>query len=291
MAVREGLANNWRTFRWAAWLGWQMEANWTNWYLFFIYSIAKPIAGTLIVVIMYLIVFAGGVTQDPTFFSYMYLGNAFYIFIGQALFGVTSVIHEDREHYQTLKQIYMAPISLFVYLIGRAVAKIAVAGMAVIITLAFGMLALGLPLALLNIDWPLLALALSLGLFCMVSIGVALAGLTFLTAKHGYGINEGVAGIFYLFCGVIFPLTVLPDWGRAAGQVIPITYWLEITRRAMLPGSGISTVSGLGDFSNIQILSFLLLSAGIFLVLSIGIFKYADYLARKKGKLDMSTSY
>jgi ABC-2 type transport system permease protein len=290
MAVRERLANNWRTFRWAAWLGWQMEANWTNWYLFMIYSIAKPIAGTLIVVIMYLIVF-GGVTGDPTFFSYMYLGNAFYIFIGQALFGTTSVIHEDREHYQTLKQVYMAPISLFVYLIGRAMAKIAVAGMAVVITLAFGMLALGLPLALLNIDWPLLALALIIGLFCMLSIGVALAGITFLTAKHGYGINEGVAGIFYLFCGVIFPLTVLPEWGRAVGQSIPITYWLEITRRAMLPGSGISTVSGLGDFSNIQILSFLLLSAGVFLVLSIGIFKYADYLARKKGKLDMSTSY
>jgi hypothetical protein len=48
---------------------------------------------------MYLIVF-GGVTGDPTFFSYMYLGNAFYIFIGQALFGTTSVIHEDREHYR-----------------------------------------------------------------------------------------------------------------------------------------------------------------------------------------------
>ena len=267
-----------------------MEANWTNWYLFFIYSIAKPIAGTLIVVIMYLIVF-GGVTGDPTFFSYMYLGNAFYIFIGQALFGTTWVIHEDREHYQTLKQVYMAPISLLVYLVGRAMAKIAGAGMAVIITLAFGMLALGLPLALLNIDWPLLALALLIGLVCMVSIGIALAGITFLTAKHGYGINEGVAGIFYLFCGAIFPLTVLPDWGRAVGQVIPITYWLEITRRAMLPDSGISNISGLGDFSNIQILSFLLLSAGIFLVLSIGIFKYADYLARKKGKLDMSTSY
>ncbi|MGD0816998.1 MAG: ABC transporter permease [Methanomassiliicoccales archaeon] len=290
MAIKQRLANNWRTFRWASWLGWQMEANWTNWYLFIIYSIAKPIAGTLIIVVMYLIVF-GGVTGDPTFFSYMYLGNAFYIFIGQALFGTTWVIHEDREHYQTLKQVYMAPISLFIYLIGRATAKIAVAGMAVIITLAFGMLALGLPLALLNIDWALLALALLIGLLCMVSIGVALAGITFLTAKHGYGINEGVAGMFYLFCGAIFPLTILPDWGQAVGQAIPITYWLEITRRAMLPGSGISTISGLGDYSNIQILSFLLLSAAIFLVLSIGIFKYADYLARKKGKLDMSTSY
>ncbi len=290
MAVRELLANHWRTFRWASWLGWQMEANWTNWYLFVIYSIAKPIAGTLIIVIMYLIVF-GGVTGNPIFFSYMYLGNAFYIFIGQALFGTTWVIHEDREHYQTLKQIYMAPISLFVYLIGRAMAKIAVAGMAVIITLAFGMLVLELPLALLSIDWALLALALLIGLLCMVSIGVALAGITFLTAKHGYGINEGVAGMFYLFCGAIFPLTALPSWGQAIGQAIPITYWLEITRRAMLPGSSISTISGLGEFSNIQILMFLLISAGIFLVFSIGIFKYADYLARKKGKLDMSTSY
>jgi len=100
-----------------------------------------------------------------------------------------------------------------------------------------------------------------------------------------------IGAFMYLFCGAIFPLTVLPDWGQAVGRAIPITYWLEITRRAMLPNSGISSISGLGDYSNIQILSFLLLSAGIFLVLSIGIFKYADYLARKKGKLDMSTSY
>ena len=37
---------NLRTLKYAAWLGWQMESNWTNPWLFAIYSIIKPISAT-----------------------------------------------------------------------------------------------------------------------------------------------------------------------------------------------------------------------------------------------------
>ena len=39
-------------FRTAVRLGWQMEANWTDPVLFFIYSVAKPVVGALILVVM-----------------------------------------------------------------------------------------------------------------------------------------------------------------------------------------------------------------------------------------------
>ena len=40
----------WRSFRMAAWLGWQIESNWTDPFLFAIYSIIKPLSGAAILV-------------------------------------------------------------------------------------------------------------------------------------------------------------------------------------------------------------------------------------------------
>jgi ABC-2 type transport system permease protein len=286
MAMKDHL----RTLRQAAWLGWQLESNWTSPWLFILYSLIRPIAGTLILVFMYLIIL-GGVAQDPTFFSYMFIGNAFYMYVAQVLFGIVWVIHEDREHYQTLKQVYMAPISFYVYIIGRSISKIILTTAAILITLVFGIVVLQLPLDLGTVDWPLFALAMSMGLLCIIMIGIALAGISFLTAKHGAGINESIAGVFYLFCGVVFPILVLPDWGQAIGKVIPITYWLELVRRSLQPGSGVSAVGGLSNYSGGEIVLFLVISTVAFFLVSIGIFRYADHLARKKGKIDMTTTY
>ena len=51
-----------RTFevmRAAAWLGWQVEANWADPFLFFVYAIVKPLATTLILFIMVRVVSQG----------------------------------------------------------------------------------------------------------------------------------------------------------------------------------------------------------------------------------------
>lgn len=280
---------NLRTLKHAAWLGWQMESNWTNPWLFAIYSVVKPISATLILVFMYLVIW-GSVLEQPEIFSYMYVGNTFYMYVAQVLFGVVFVIHEDREHYQTLKQVYIAPISFYFYIVGRAVPKIVITTIAAIITLAFGVVFLGLPIALGGVDWALLLMAMAVGLFCICMIGIALAGVSMLTAKHSMGINEGIAGMFYLFCGVTFPITFLPTWGQVIGLAIPITYWLEVVRRAILPPD-LQWDSGLAAYSTSTIFLMLLATSLIFLFLSIGIFRYADRMARKKGKLDMSTTY
>jgi ABC-2 type transport system permease protein len=278
-----------RTLKNAAWLGWQMESNWTNPWLFAIYSVVKPISATLILVFMYLVIW-GSVLEQPEIFSYMYVGNTFYMYVAQVLFGVVFVIHEDREHYQTLKQVYIAPISFYLYIVGRAFPKIVITTIAAIITLSFGVVFLGLPIDLGAVNWPLLLLAMAIGLFCICMIGIALAGVSMLTAKHSMGINEGIAGMFYLFCGVTFPITFLPTWGQVIGLTIPITYWLEVVRRAVLPAD-LQWDSGLTVYSTGDIFLMLLVTSLVFLLLSLGIFRYADRLARRKGKLDMSTTY
>jgi ABC-2 type transport system permease protein len=276
--------------RQAAWLGWQLEANWTSPWIFLLYSIVKPIAGTLILVVMYLVVLQGA-QNNIELFSYMYVGNAFYVFVAQIMLGATAVILEDREHYHTLKQIYIAPISLYAYIIGRTLSKAVVAAIAVVITMAFGMIALGVPVQLLLVNWGLLALAMAIGLACIFMIGIALSGVTFLVARHSTGINEGIAGLMYLFSGVVYPLSVLPAWGQAIGAALPTTYWLELVRRALLPNVDIEAISGLGGVSDIEILAALALTTLLFLMLSTTVFRYADRRARRRGKVDMITSY
>src|SRR3989449_5762979 len=77
-----------------------------------------------------------------------------------------------------------------------------------------------------------------LGLAVLLAIGICLGGISFLTAKHTHGLAEGIPGLFYVFCGVLFPLSILPSWGQAIGKAIPLTYWFDITRRLLAPRSG-----------------------------------------------------
>ena len=281
----------WRTFKTAAWLGWEMDSNWTEPWLFVIYSIVKPVAGAFILIFMYVVIWSISGIPDPHSFAFLYVGNAFFIFVGSTLFGTFQVIQSDREWYQTIRYVYISPISYYVYILGRAFSKIVVSVFAVLITLAFGVFLLasyGVQMQLTLDRLPLFFVSLALGLFVLLAIGITLGAATFLMARHSQTLAEAVPGVFYVFCGVLFPLTILPTWGQAIGEAIPLTYWFEITRRILLP---FKLNTGLAGFDDLEILAFLLVSTVIFFALSIGVFKLGEYLARRAGKIDMTTSY
>lgn len=290
------VTNDLRTIKNAAWLGWQMEANWADPFLFATYSIVKPISATLILVVMYMFV-TGGNTSGA-YFSYMYVGNALYMYVAEVLFGVTWVIHDDREHYMTLKQVYIAPINFYAYILGRSAIKILITTAGVVITLFFGVVALGVDISLGEVNWLLLLGSVVLGLGCICVLGLALGGITFLTARHSIGINEGVAGVFYVMSGIIFPITALPVWAQSISKALPVTYWMDSMRRALMPDAMEALrlaeggdLTGLGGFSDLYIMALLAVSAAVFFVLSLGVFRYADGVARRKGKIDWTSSY
>ena len=59
LGLLPGLDSFWRSFRTAAWLGWQIESNWTDPFLFAIYSIVKDLASAAMLVVMYSIITNG----------------------------------------------------------------------------------------------------------------------------------------------------------------------------------------------------------------------------------------
>lgn len=279
-----------RSFRIATWLGWQIESNWTDPLLFAIYSIVKPVASVMILVVMYWVI-AQTDTTSP-YFAYMYLGNAAYIYVGSVLTGVSWAVIDDREHYQTLKYIYTSPVNFYFYLLGRGVARFLTGTLAVVITMAFGLLALDLSIDASQVRWLYLAASMLLGLVGMAFLGLLLGGATLQMARHSYMVGDAVAGALYLFCGAIFPPDALPAWLRPLSFALPLTYWMESLRRAVLgsEASGLisPSLSGIGDDQLLLILLATTLVAG---VVSVYFFRWSEHRAREKGRIDMTTQY
>jgi len=278
----------WRSFRTAAWLGWQIESNWTDPFLFAVYSIVKPLASAAILVVMYSIITRGNF--DSPLFIYMYLGNAFYMYVGQVMTGISWAVIDDREHYKTLKYIYVAPIHVPSYLIGRGVARFIVASIAVLITILAGKLFLHVKIDFLAVNWGLFVLSLFVGVIMLAMMGLMLAGVTLMLVNHVWFIGDAVAGALFLFSGAIFPLEVLPSFLRPLGYLMPITYWLELLRRSMV-GSIAESYPTLTEFSNPQLFGILLGMTLIFAILSVFVYKWCEHRAKERGIIDMVTNY
>ncbi|NIW50384.1 MAG: ABC transporter permease [Gammaproteobacteria bacterium] len=277
-----------RTFKAAAWLGWQIESNWADPLVFAIYAVIKPLASAAILVVMYSVITNGAFENKV--FPYIYLGNAFYIYVGAVMAGISWAVIDDREHYRMLKYMYVAPIHIPTYLVGRGVARFIFGSISVFITITFGVLFLKVPLNLLEINWGLFFISLFLGIVMLISLGLVLGSFTLIIANHVWFLGEGVAGALYLFSGAIFPLEVLPQWLRPIGYAMPLTYWLELMRRSLI-GSIAEAFPTLARFSNLDLLGILLGLTVVFSVVAYFAFRFCDNRARELGYIDMTTNY
>ena len=277
-----------RSFRTATWLGWQIESNWTDPFLFAIYSIVKPLASAGILVVMYSVITQGNFASPV--FPYIYVGNAFYIYVGAVMTGVSWAVIDDREHYKTLKYMYIAPIYIPFYLMGRGVARMIIGTISVTVTLLFGVVFLSLPLSLAAVNWPLFLVSLLIGVVMLAMMGLMLAGVTLLLANHVWFLGEAVAGALYVFSGAIFPLAVLPTWLQPIGYLIPVTYWLELIRRSLI-GPVADAFPTLANLSNGQLLVIVSTLTLAFTVAGVLVFRWCEHRARERGMIDMVTNY
>lgn len=277
-----------RSFITATWLGWQIESNWADPLVFAIYSVIRPLATAAILVVMYGVITQGDFGSPV--FPYIYLGNAFYQYVGSIMAGISWAVIDDREHYRTLKYIYVAPLNIPMYLLGRGVARFLVGSISVFITVVFGVLFLKVPLNIYQADWSLFFLTLFIGVVMLAMMGLILGGITLLIANHVWFLGEAVAGALYLFSGAIFPLEVLPAALRPIGFLMPITYWLELVRRALVGGVA-QAFPTLAGWSNAQLLGILVGLSFVFGVAAVLVFRWCDHVARERGMIDMITNY
>jgi len=284
-----------RSFAVATRLGWQMEANWTDPLLFFIYSVAKPVASALILVVM-LDVISGG--AKPEYRAFVVVGSALWAFVLSGVSGLAWTILDDRERYRMLKYVYVSPSEFLAVLLGRGVARVGVGAVGAAITLAVGVVILGVPFDPGRIDWPLLAVVLVLGLVAVLAIGLLLASVCLQTRQESWSYPEAAGGALFLVSGVVFPLAVLPGPVQVLSLVTPLTWWIEGIRRALFPG-GITAIgcqgaiftqlTGAAGPTPAQIVVALLATGAVATLAAAAAFRASDRRAKDRGLLDQTT--
>lgn len=290
-----GRGDTLRAFRTAALLGWRVESNWTDPTLFFIYTIARPIASLLLFTVMIQIVGGGSNDEVRTF---VILGSTLWASLVAGIAGPAWSVLEDRERYRMLKYLYVSPAAFLVLLVGRGTARLAAGAVGTLIALVFAVVVLGLRLDLARVDWGLLGASILLGIPPIVAIGVLLGAICLQTRQESWSYPDAFAGSLFLVTGVVFPLAVLPDPVEVLGLVNPVTWWVAGVRLAVLP-DGPSSIGGPGSLWTAVTGSSAPDAATIVIALSVtgalitlaatAMFRASERRARDQGLLDRTT--
>jgi len=98
---------------------------------------------------------------------------------------------------------------------------------------------------------------------------------------------QAVSSTVFLLCGAIFPLEVLPGPVQNIAAALPITWWIEGLRRALL---GTTSPGILGTMPTNELLLILAVGTAVIWIISPRLFVAGIDRAREKGYLDRNTA-
>jgi len=274
------LADAWRSFRTATSLGWAIEANWSDPFLFAVYTMAKPLAAAGILLVMFQVITQG---RNPEFLQFLIVGSALWNVVFGVMSGLVQSILEDRERYRMMKYVVVTPTSLFPFLLGRSLARVVVSFVAVALTMLVGVLFLGVEL---RPHLLYLVPATVLGVLAVISLGVFMAGWCLQLRQEAWHYPEAIAGALYLISGAIFPIDILPSYLHPIAFASPTTWWLEASRRGLLGHGSPGVMGGIPDGTVMLLLA---VSTAVAIPLSLAAFGWFMRRARQAGLLDMVT--
>lgn len=268
------------------WVGWKIESNWADPFLFLVYAVARPLGASLTLVSMFYAVSGG---ERGPFLDYLVVGTAAWPLVTSGLAGLPMALLEDREQWRMITPIYTCPITWSAYLVGRGLARVASAGFpGMVVTVLVGWAVLGFDLSLSWADGAYLAAAALLGLAAVVAMGLLAVSFVLGLAGDSWRLPEALSAALYLVCGAVFPVSVLPGALAVLSRAVPLTWWLEANRRALLGEGARLSFPALADA---EVLGLLALTTGATGLLAAVVFRRAERRSRALGILDRQTGY
>jgi ABC-2 type transport system permease protein len=191
------------------------------------------------------------------YFAFAIVGIAFTNFMALGLGDIGSRVREGQMM-GTLELMLLSPNRLGVLLLSSSLWSHVVSFVTLGLYFLIGSL-LGVHLGQANV--PMAVLSLTLAIISFNALGLLAASFV-IVLKQGNPVTWLIGTASILLSGVFYPTSVLPDWLREVGQLLPLTQALELMRRSILNGEGLATLWG--PFLALLVLTVVLLPAGLF---------------------------
>ena len=206
--------------------------------------------------------------QGGSYFAFSLVGFVFLDYLNAAMDTFDRSLEEARDT-GTLEHLLVTQTSLPIILIGSAIYPFVATTLRIAVYISWGALLFRFPLR----DANLLAVAAVLLATLLAFSGLGILSASYLLLfKRGNPAKWFLLGVSSVAGGMLFPVTVLPDWLQLVARLNPVTYALDAMRAALLGGANLHAV--------LQPLMVLFLFAAVLLPLSI--FVFASALRRTK---------
>lgn len=178
----------------------------------------------------------GSVVESPEeYFRFIVVGMALAGLLERAVGASMGAARRDQVE-GTLEAVASLPVSSFTLGLGWMLYPMVDALISLVVTFL-----LALPLGLSGIDpnWPAVFVSITLSVVVFASLGFFGTALV-LGFQQGAGVVPLILAGLALFSGVLFPVSVMPEWLQALASLSPLKHALDAMRGALVDGSSIA---------------------------------------------------
>jgi len=211
-------------------------------------------------------------TGASNFIGYIVVGTTVWMWQNIVLWDVGFALRNEQMR-GTLESNWLSPTWRFSYLLGHTGPQLITMTMFILITaIEFGLF-FGVKL---NGSPGLALLVMLASIPAVYGLGFAFASIV-ITAKEAHTFVFLVRGLVMIFCGITFPVSLLPGWMQTIAQWLPQTYMIHGMRAAAFANASLAEL-----WPDLQALLFF----GVFwLTLGYSLFRWMERRARRTGAI------
>jgi len=205
--------------------------------------------------------------------AYIVVGLTMYMWLNITLWDVGFQLRNEQMR-GTLESNWLCPIWRFSILLGPSLTKLGISLLFLTMTVIEYRLLFGVRIVAGNMALVLLIMLLVIP--SIYGIGVAFGSLV-IRFKEANAMVFLVRGIFMVFTGVSYPLSVMPEWMQKVADILPLTYAIQGIRQVSLSGATL--------FDILPELRMLVIFAMVIPIIGYLIFQFTERRARRTGAL------
>ena len=178
-------------------------------------------------------------TRLKDYIGYVAIGTIIWMWQNVVLWNVGFALRNEQLR-GTLESNWLSPTWRFAYLLGASAPQLL--SMLMFLTISALEFVLFFGVRFHGSLW-LTLLAVLAAIPSVYGLGFAFASLV-ITAKEANAFVFLVRGIVMIFCGITFPISVLPAWMQPVTKWLPQTYIIHAIRSASLSTDGLPAIQG-----------------------------------------------
>jgi len=275
---QHGLAAEWRALRAVVHREWTIFRRYPSWIIaLFIWPIIFPMAYILSSQALAgpnsggLLIFQHNAGTTDVI-GYIVIGTIIWMWQNVVLWNVGFALREERMR-GTLESNWLSPSWRFSLLLGNSAVQMVTMLIFIAVSLIEFSVLYGVRF---NGDPILVTLLFLVSIPSIYGLGFAFASVVII-AREANAFVFLVRGLVMIFCGITYPIAVLPGWMQGVAQFLPQTYIIYGFREAMLNAADFQTL--------LPVYEILLMFGAFWLVVGFALFRRMERRARRTGAL------